>query len=97
MTRSGRKPQRATDDSADQASTKQDKTMATPATGKASVETASEAASTTSAKRDMELAGFQSDLDCFEPCSRNVPKQARQRAPLGRNLLRSGCHSTLLI
>jgi hypothetical protein len=60
MARSARKPEPKTDESPKQGSTKQEKTMATPAAGEASVGTASEAASATSAKPDMELAGFQS-------------------------------------
>jgi hypothetical protein len=61
MARSARKPEPKTDESPKQGSTKQEKTMATPAAGEASVGTASEAASATSAKPDMELAGFQGD------------------------------------
>ena len=59
MARSARKPERETDESAKQASTKPDKTIATPAAGEAA-DTAAEAASATSSKPDIELAGFQS-------------------------------------
>ena len=59
MARSARKPERETDESAKQASTKPDKTITTPPAG-AAANTAAEAASTTSSKPDIEFAGFQS-------------------------------------
>jgi hypothetical protein len=59
MAGSARKPERETDKSAKQASTKADKTMPTPPAGKAA-DTAVEAGSATSSKSDIEFAGFQS-------------------------------------
>ena len=54
MARSARKPERETDESAKQASTKPAKTIATPPAGEAA-----DTASATSSKPDMEFAGFQ--------------------------------------
>ena len=59
MARSARKPERETDKSAKQPSTKLDKTITTPLAG-AAADTAAEAASATSSKPDIEFAGFQS-------------------------------------
>jgi len=60
MARSARKPERETDESAKQASTKPDKTIATLAAGEAG-KTAAKAASGASSKPDIEFARFQSD------------------------------------
>jgi hypothetical protein len=59
MARSARKPERETDESAKQASTKPDKTITTPPAG-AAADTSAALASATSSKPDIELAGFQS-------------------------------------
>ena len=58
MARSARKPERETDETAKQASTKPDKMITAPPAG-AVTGTAPEAASATSSKPDIELAGFQ--------------------------------------
>jgi hypothetical protein len=58
MARSARKPERESDEIAKQTSTKPDKTISTPPAG-AAADTAAEAASATSTKPDIELAGFQ--------------------------------------
>ena len=59
MARSARKPEPKTDKSPKQGSTKQDKSIATPAAGEGA-DTAAEAESTTSSKPNIEFAGFQS-------------------------------------
>jgi hypothetical protein len=59
MARSARKPERETDESAKQASTKPDKTIATLAAGEAG-KTAAKAASGASSKPDIDFARFQS-------------------------------------